>query len=218
MTGNTQAVPTYAIVARALIILSIAVGVLHSTRNLPLVLPGQWNSWILANVILLLPVTLLCGHVTLSDPPQEFGWRRGEWKFGLRWSLGLFGVMLPVLVMASRLEAVAAFYRLQYLPPVNTAQDALALAATTTAYMLAWEWFFRGFLLFGLKPVFGVGSVVFQAAAFMLMHVGKPTLEVGGSLIAGLALGGVCWRTGAWWPGFITHALCHVTWNWLVTR
>lgn len=213
-----NAVPLFATVARALIILSIAAGLQYSSWHLPIMLPSQWPSWVAANVLLLFFAPLLLGYVMLSDAPSEFGMRIGDWKLGLKWAMGLFVASLPLAVVASRLPAVQQFYRMRYLPSTNSGTEMMTLALTTMLYMVAWEFFFRGFVLFGLKPALGGWAVILQAVMFMVGHLGKPGLEVAGSLIAGLVLGAACWRTGAFWPAAVTHGLFHATFNVLVLR
>ena len=64
------------------------------------------------------------------------------------------------------------------------------------AYFVAWEFVFRGWMLFGLAPRLGPGlAIVLQALPFSLMHTGKPELEAYGLILAGLALGALAWRT-----------------------
>jgi membrane protease YdiL (CAAX protease family) len=74
-------------------------------------------------------------------------------------------------------------------------------------YYVAWEFFFRGFLLFGLKDRFGnMNAVLIQTISSCLVHIGKPESEIIGSLIVGIIFGAIALRTRSFWYVFILHA------------
>jgi membrane protease YdiL (CAAX protease family) len=92
---------------------------------------------------------------------------------------------------------------------VATRTDLLMIYETAYVllYYLAWEFFFRGFMLFPLARVFGgVNAILIQIIPSCLIHIGKPVGELTGSIIAGLILGGLALRTGSIWYGWIIHA------------
>ena len=80
-------------------------------------------------------------------------------------------------------------------------------------YMFCWEFFFRGFLLFGLmKTRLGAaGAVLVQAIPFALLHwswhahASKPSLEVLGSFVAAILLGILAVRTRSFLYGYLAH-------------
>jgi membrane protease YdiL (CAAX protease family) len=75
-------------------------------------------------------------------------------------------------------------------------------------YMLAWEWFFRGFLLFGLKKIMPAwAAALIQASLFCLLHWGKPPIELISSFFGGLVLAGVALRYKSVLPCFLVHFL-----------
>ena len=72
----------------------------------------------------------------------------------------------------------------------------LAWAFTYSLYYLAYEFFFRGFLLRGLEPGLGrTGAIWFQTVASTMLHLGKPLLETVAALPAGLIFGLLALRT-----------------------
>jgi membrane protease YdiL (CAAX protease family) len=54
--------------------------------------------------------------------------------------------------------------------------DLLQHILVMAAYLFAWEFIFRGFLLFGLKERLGPWSMVIQMIPFVLLRFGKPEL------------------------------------------
>ncbi len=105
----------------------------------------------------------------------------------------------------------------QYLPPVATLGDWAFLIGTLTLYMFCWEWFFRGFALFGAAQGLGfIPAIAIQAALFGLAHFGKPPVEMGSAFAGGLVLGILAWREKSFFPAFLIHALIHVSWAILI--
>ena len=72
-------------------------------------------------------------------------------------------------------------------------------------YFFLWEWFFRGFLLFGLRRGFGRHAIWLQAIPFGLLHWGKPPLEMASAFPGGLLLGLLAWRAESFLPCFALH-------------
>ncbi len=73
--------------------------------------------------------------------------------------------------------------------------------ALAVAQIVSVEFFFRGFLLQGLRPAFGGNAVFLMMVPFCMVHFGKPAAEVTGSIALGLGLGALAWRTRSIWPG-----------------
>ncbi len=72
--------------------------------------------------------------------------------------------------------------------------------------MLQTEFFFRGFLLLGIRRVTGdFYAILLQNIPYVLLHRGKPGLEALGSIPVGLALGYLAARTGSVWYGVALH-------------
>lgn len=74
-------------------------------------------------------------------------------------------------------------------------------------YMFSWEFFFRGFMLHGLKENFGVNAIFIQSIPFVLLHNGKPFIETISSIPGGIILGILSYLSGSFVPGFIIHFL-----------
>ena len=70
---------------------------------------------------------------------------------------------------------------------------------------MAWEFIFRGFLLFGLKDKFGEGAILLQMIPFTIFHFGKPEIETISCIITGIYFGYVAYRGKSFWPAYIIH-------------
>ncbi|MBR4749267.1 MAG: CPBP family intramembrane metalloprotease [Abditibacteriota bacterium] len=78
-------------------------------------------------------------------------------------------------------------------------------------YIFAWEFFFRGFLTLGMARSFGLWGIMIQAVPFVLLHLGKPTVEVVLSGVGGLALGLAAYYCKSFLPGFVLHVCLFIS-------
>ncbi len=202
-----------------------------SARILPAV---EWNRWVWLSVVanLLLPLGIawmffgqgLSRLEWLRDQKYNawsYGWDFRGWRRHLKWTGLMFLPMLGIMLVFGFLTApgaeARAYYRTLFLPPVTDARSLLWVLGTLTVYLFCWEWFFRGFLLFGMAQSFGpLPAIVLQAIVFGLAHYGKPPAEMYSAFAGGLILGGVAWHEQSFAPAFYTHALVHVVWVILV--
>mgnify|MGYP000856547501 CR=1 FL=1 len=189
----------------------------------------NWNRWILLSALanFLLPLGIVwfffgqgLRHLDWLKEQRlnawNYGWQFRHWKRHALLALGVTAAMLPFLFWASRDAGTRAFYH-AYFPPAPGALSWLWLIASLIIYMLCWEWFHRGFLLFGMAQGFGpIPAILLQAALFGAAHWGKPPLELGSSFVGGLLLGVLCWREKSFVPAFFMHALIHVIWAFLI--
>jgi hypothetical protein len=74
-------------------------------------------------------------------------------------------------------------------------------------YWLGWEYLWRGFVLFGTAPAFGVNAVFVQAMPFAILHLNKPMPEALLSIVGGVALGALVWRCRSFWIAVPIHAV-----------
>ena len=153
--------------------------------------------------------TFLFSLLVLRENPLDFGLRRGDVRAWVGYVVVLALVMGAVNLVVSRRAEFAAYYPLW--PAARESHGPILLhAASMLAYMFGWEYFFRGFLLFGLAKRYGSFAVVIQMVPFVLTHRGKPELEMLGAIVGGLVLGVLALRTRSMWPCFLIHAFVAV--------
>jgi len=175
--------------------------------------PGYW--WYATAIVAFLLLPLLLIVLFLRQPPTDFGLAVGRVKEWLPAVLILYLLVFPFLYFASHQPQFRALYPL--LPTARVGGPALVrFELTYGAYFFAWEFFFRGFLLFGLAKKFGPLAIPLQTVPFVFAHLNKPYPEVYASLFAGLALGALALRTRSMLPCFLLHWAAALTLDLLV--
>ena len=198
--------------------------------------PKSPEAYWMINTALCLWVPLVTILLVLKAEPSQFGMTRGDRRLGLKWTLISWVVMVLVLAVVLSIPALHKQFQAQYLDGrlshwyldgvgvvfqggrVNP-KALLYFELYTGFYMFCWEFFFRGFLLFGLQKSFlkTWGAVVVQALIFMLLHwsldpsASKPLPEVLSALPGGLILGVLALRTRSFVYGFLAHWAISVT-------
>ena len=172
-----------------------------------------YERYYLLNIALLLWIPLVVILVFLRRDVAEFGMTTGSLRSGLLVALLLFLLFIPVIVIVSPMKPFQDYYIaharnsgvLDYRGQLDWGRVVFH-QVVVGFYMFAWEWFFRGFLLFGLKRLMPwVWAALLQAAAFALLHYLKPPIEVASSFFGALLLAGVALRYRSFLPCFVVH-------------
>jgi membrane protease YdiL (CAAX protease family) len=141
--------------------------------------------------------------VILRRNPLDFGLRLGNFKVWSFYVVATIIIALPILYLASRSSQLSNYYTVPQF-------DAVKYPLETVVYLFAWEFIFRGFLLFGLKDKLKEGSILVQMIPFVLVHFGKPEIETISTILTGLYFGFVAYRGNSYWPAFIIHLFINI--------
>ena len=141
----------------------------------------------------------------------DLGLRIGDARAGLVAVAVLFPIVALSLLPTSRMPDFRAEY-----PLYHAAGQSLGVFIVYelcyAVYYFGWEFFFRGFMLFGLAGAVGAANaVLIQTIPSTLAHIGKPTPEVLAAVAAGLVFGAVALRTRSVLYVFLLHYLIGVT-------
>ena len=141
---------------------------------------------------------------------SDLGLRLGNVRKGLI----RLAILLPIAALLLLPTARMPEFRATY-PLYHAAGQSLSVfilyELCYAAYYFGWEFFFRGFMLFGLVDAFGaVNAVRIQTIPSTLAHIGKPTPEIIAAVAAGLAFGAIALRTRSILYVFLLHWLIGV--------
>src|SRR5208337_27598 len=148
--------------------------------------------------------------------PWTLGMRLGDWRTGLT----CVALCIPLLALSLLLGSSDPELRQAY-PFSKEALESpgrfvLYEAAYVAFYYLAWEFAFRGVVLYGLlaflpHTIPGIAvAIMVQTFLSTIYHIGHPHSEVVGAFILGLAAGAVTVVTGSILYGLFYHALAGV--------
>ena len=161
--------------------------------------PPWVSSLIYFAVLPILTITII-----LRRNPLDFGLRLGDFKVWGFYVVVTFVVALPILYIASRSSLLAGYYTVPQF-------DVVKYCLEMIPYLFAWEFLFRGFLLFGLKDKLKESSILIQMIPFVLVHFGKPEIETISTILTGIYFGFVAYRGNSYWPAFIIHLFINIS-------
>lgn len=166
---------------------------------------SSWGYSHLMSSFLLMGLPMLSIKLFLRENLVDWGLhagRRREWTI----AFAAYVILLPSLVWLSTTDTFHGTY--PELRAVET--DATLFWIYEALYLVkwvSWEFFFRGFLLFGFAKRFGESAILVSTLAFCLMHFGKPEPEVFASIAAGFVLCRIALDGRSIFPGVMLHAL-----------
>ena len=147
-------------------------------------------------VVLYLVIPLAFTLFIFRENPRDYGFTLGDWKAGFIITLTGILLMTPAIWFLGKSDPGMADY---YKPHVN------GLPWNTFLNLIGWEFFFRGWILFGYARKFGAEALWLQAVPFALAHIGKPGVETLSTIFGGFAFGWVAWRTRSFLYPFLIH-------------
>lgn len=180
--------------------------------------------WCLTQTFLLALVPLV--HIRLrGERPSDYGLARGlsaqaptdptsvsgsPLRVSLRAYLALLVTILPVVILASFRPAFQQIY------PIHRQADRslLEFLVWETQYLcmfFAVEFFFRGYLLFGLRRALGSQAIFVAMVPYCMVHFTKPPAEALGAIVTGLVLGTLAMATRSIWGGVLLHMTVALT-------
>ena len=164
----------------------------------------EYLYWFLSDFITLFLIPLLIIMLLLKDRIKDYGVTFGDAKTGFLFT-GIFVLfMLPILWIVSSSPEFGAHY-----PHLQSAKLDWSIFIIYEIgmflYLFAWEYIWRGFMLFGLEKKFGYYAVLIQMIPFVILHNGKPDIETFSSILGGIALGILALRTRSFIYGVFVH-------------
>lgn len=162
--------------------------------------------WGLMSAVWYLIPAMMVIRLFLGRPLSGFGLGVGGVLSHWRLYVVMLGVMIPLVWAVSatdHFQAVYPFYR-----PALSWGFGWRFGVWWVAYALQFvslEFFFRGFMVHGLRPHLGFASIGVMMVPYTMIHFAKPPLETVAAILAGLALGAVSLRTRSIWLGAALH-------------
>jgi len=136
----------------------------------------------------------------------------------LWWTLGLSALALPLSYTGARKTESLAMYP-EIRRPVWSRRTLALSALSWTAYLVAYELIFRGFLLFSCYRAFGPGAAMaINTSIYALVHVPKRMTEGIGAILLGVVLCFATLQTGTIWVAVLVHVVLSLSNEWFSLR
>jgi membrane protease YdiL (CAAX protease family) len=163
--------------------------------------------WAVGSVVVYLLLPALLIRLVYRERLAGYGLKfRGAFADGWVY-LVMFAVMGPLVWLVSRQPEFQETYPFLALSAGEPLWPKFWIwEALYACQFLALEFFFRGFLVHGLRPKFGAYAIPIMTIPYCMIHFyGKPFLESLASIVAGLALGFMSLRTRSVLLGAAIH-------------
>ncbi len=168
--------------------------------------------WSAVSLLAYVAVPMLLVRLAFRERLRDYGLKLGGvfadfWVYAL-----MMAVAWPAIYLASaaaRFQQTYPFYRLD--PGEGAWPNLVQWELLYTLQFFAVEFFFRGFLLHGLKYRFGAYAIFVMMVPYCMLHFTKPLPEALASVIGAVALGFMSLRTRSIWMGTAIHV--SVAWS-----
>lgn len=145
-----------------------------------------WSSWS-CFFYFILPAFII--KVFWREKLSDYGFKLKGALNGWPVYLGMFLLIIPCVYVVSYEKSFQLTYPF-YEPPKENFMGRMLLWELFYAFQfITLEFFFRGFMVHGLKQKFGTYSVFMMVVPYCMIHFTKPMPECLGSIIAGIVLG-----------------------------
>lgn len=162
------------------------------------------------NLLGFLVLPMLAIRFWLKEPLQTFGWQWGEVHLHWRGYLLLAAPIMVFAIVASFGADFSGHYPF-YSKSYRSWFDLLVWEAIYILQFIAVEFFFRGYLLHGLKRNFGSLSIAVMCLPYLMLHFQKLWPESLGAILFGFFLGVLALMSRSIWGGVMVHVSIALT-------
>jgi membrane protease YdiL (CAAX protease family) len=156
--------------------------------------------------------------------PWMLGIRLGDWRLGGILCLIALPVSFLVSYIGSRDPDIKGRYPYSRESMLRMSLFIVYEASYLLFYYVAWEFAFRGVMLFSLAALLprtlggAVVAVMCQTLLSTVFHIGHPDSEIGAALLAGIVFGVIAMATGSILYTIFIHALIGILQDCLIYR
>jgi len=155
--------------------------------------------------------------LAMREKPSAYGLGLGDIRLGLKMCGLFFLLYIPCFVVLFFNADFQAYYAGVTRSHETWGTFFAAQIPAIVFLCFRTEFFFRGFILFGIAKDYGAyAGMLMQVIPYVMVHAGKAQLEALGSLPVGLALAYLAVRTGSIWYGAFLHGSIALLFNALI--
>ena len=158
----------------------------------------------IVSLLVLLVAPLIVITLIFKESPKKWGIRIAGSSKEFKIVLFMYLAFIPIVILMAQTSAFQAKY-----PKLKITKDHMNLFILYESFYLikwvAWEFFFRGYLLFGFAKKYGEGAILMSTMPFVIVHLGKPPGEIFGAIAAGFILCRLSLNGKSIFPGVWLH-------------
>ena len=158
----------------------------------------------------ILPVVLV--KAVFREKIRDYGFQIGSAFKDYRIYIFMLLIMIPIVYLFSRTQSFQERY------PFYSLKSGESLYPNFWTWQIMYfiqfigvEFFFRGFIVHGLKKRFGFYSIIIMTIPYCMIHFGKPMPEAIAAIFAGLILGTLSMKSNSIWLGIAIHYSVAIT-------
>lgn len=162
-----------------------------------------YGIFVLAFFLLIIP--MLTVKFVFREPLNQYGWQIGDtFKHKKLYIVSMLVLMISMYILSINSQSFADFYPF-YHQASRSWFDFVVWEMLYVTLLVSTEFFFRGFLLFGLRLPLGGLSIAVMLMPYMAVHLPKLWPEALSSIVFGIFLGLVALRSGSILGGIGLH-------------
>ena len=163
-------------------------------------------------------IPLIIMKIGFNEQLAEYGITPGNVKTGF-FLIAILYPLISILLLfpSSNTKEMIAFYPLDKEATTSIKAFVEYELLRAILFYTAWEFFFRGFMLFGLKKYVGNWlAICIQTIPSCLWHIGMPAGEIFASIFGGIMFGLIALKTKSIFYPLILHILIGLTLDLLI--
>jgi membrane protease YdiL (CAAX protease family) len=157
----------------------------------------------------ILPVLII--KLIFKEPLSNYGLKLSKITKGYKVYLLFLVFMLPLIIWMSTTDSFQSKYPFYDPSDEDLWPNFIIWECFYICQFFALEFFFRGFMVHGLKHRFGFNSIFIMIIPYCMIHFQKPMPEAFAAIFAGLILGALSLRSKSIWLGFLLHCSVAIT-------
>jgi membrane protease YdiL (CAAX protease family) len=169
-----------------------------------------WWAALIIKLYFIVPALFI--KLVFRERLREYGLRLGGAFKDVKLYFMMLCVMIPLVLYFSTTKSFQARYPFYDLKPGEPMfPDFLIWEVLYFLQFFSLEFFFRGFMVHGLKNRFGFYSIFIMTIPYCMIHFGKPLPETIAAIIAGIVLGVLSLKSRSILLGVLIHYSVAIT-------
>ena len=171
----------------------------------------QLTYWVVVMLTFYLIIPLFIVKLIFKDKLSDYGLSPKGILKSYKIYIVFFLFMVPLILLVSTTHSFQHKY--PFYSPFGESlwPNFIIWQCLYLSQFFALEFFFRGFMLHGIKKRFGFYSIWVMMIPYMMIHFQKPMPETIGAIFAGIILGALSLKSRSVWLGVAIHYSVAIT-------